>query len=356
MIVLGASYAGLAAAGQLAGRRVLLLDRKPIGTGQTSACATLLETIAAVNALEAVLQTHDTIHLHGYRRSITISMARHPFAVFDHALLCARLYARGDAEFRQEDVRALHGTEVTTNRGRYRAAVVIEARGWRGAPRRSQSWSTGFNFGIETPLPLGARGLHLYYHPRRWGAGYAWAFPAGQETRFGICWFDRAGKLEAPLRDFLGGLGLESGPHRHGGYFPWHRRAAVVDGRYAVGDAAGQCLALLGEGIRPAIYFGCAAGRCAARVLDGSSDPAEGLAAYRRFAAAHDAGFALFKMLQRALPHLPTILIESVLAWLTSEPWQSLAVERYARMFDVAALLAAPPEALVHSAAHIAGA
>jgi hypothetical protein len=55
------------------------------------------------------------------------------------------------------------------------------------------------------------------------------------------------------------------------------------------------------------------------------------------------------------LPRLPTTVIERVLAWLTTEPWQSLAVERYARMFDVAALLVAPPEAPVHSAARIAG-
>jgi flavin-dependent dehydrogenase len=341
-IMLGASYAGLAAAGELAGRRVLLLDRKPIGTGQTSACATLVETMAAVDASAALRQTHDTIQVHGLGRPISIDIAKHPFGVFDHATFCACLRARGDAEFRQEDVRSVAGTEVITNRGRYRAAVVIEARGWRGAPRSSRHDRSGYNLGIEAPLPLGARGLHLYVARKRWGAGYAWAFPAGEETRFGICWFDRVGKLEPQLNDFLAGLGLAPGQQRHGGYFPWRQRPTTHDGRYVVGDAAGQCLALLGEGIRPAIYFGIAAGRYAARVLDGALAPDDGVLAYRRFAATHDAGFRLFRLLQRVLPALPPTALAPLLRCINGEPLRLPALDGYARLFDVAALLGRP--------------
>ena len=348
-IVLGASYAGLAAAGELAGRRVLLLDRKPIGTGQTSACATLVETMLAVDAGESLLQAHDAIQVHGLGHPISIDISKHPFGVFDHATFCACLRARSDAEFRQEDVRAVvgsgQGTEVVTNQGRYRAAVVIEARGWRGAPRSSRHDRSGYNLGIEAPLPIGARGLHLYIARKRWGAGYAWAFPAGEETRFGICWFDQVGKLEPQLNDFLAGLGLQPGQQRHGGYFPWRQRPTTHDGRYVVGDAAGQCLALLGEGIRPAIYFGTAAGRYVARVLNGTLAPDEGVLAYRRFAATHDAGFRLFRLLQRVLPALPPTILAPWLRCVNGEPLRSIALDHYARLFDVAALLGVPQEA-----------
>lgn len=354
-IVLGASYAGLAAAGELTGRRVLLLDRKPIGTRQVSACATLVETLVAVGASESLLQAHDTIQVHGFGRPISIDISKHPFGVFDHARFCACLRARGDAEFRQEDVRGVRDSEVITNGGRYRAPIVIEARGWRGAPRGSRHDHSGYNLGIEAPLPIGARGLHLYVAGKRWGAGYAWAFPAGEETRFGICWFDRVGKLEAQLDDFLGGLGLQSGQHRHGGYFPWQQRPTTQDGRYVVGDAAGQCLGLLGEGIRPAVYFGIAGGRYAASVLDGALSPGQGLHAYRRFAAVHDAGFRLFRLLQRVLPALPPTILSPWLRFMTGEPQRSIALDRYARMFDVAALLAAPMEAPVQRGTYVAG-
>ena len=338
-IVLGANYAGLAAAGELAGRRVLLLDRKPIGTRQTSACATLVETMVATGTAGAMLQQHDTIHVHGYGPPISIDVSTHPFGVFDHAAFCAGLRARGDAEFRLEDVREVRGHAVTTNRGRYSAPVVIEARGWRGAPRRDQNDHAGYNLGIETPLPIGASGLHLYVNHKRWGAGYAWAFPAGEETRFGICWFDRVGKLEPQLDDFLGGLGLQSAPRRHGGYFPWQQRPTTLDGRYVVGDAAGQCLALMGEGIRPAVYVGIAAGRYAARVLGGALAPEQGLEAYRHFAATHDHAFRLFRLLQRAIPALHPRLVRAWLHFMNTDSRRVSTLDRYARLFDVAALL-----------------
>jgi len=51
VVTAGASFAGLAVAAQLRGKRVLLLDRKPIGTGQTSACGTLVCTVRALGLM-----------------------------------------------------------------------------------------------------------------------------------------------------------------------------------------------------------------------------------------------------------------------------------------------------------------
>lgn len=48
VIIAGASFAGLAVTAQLWGKRVLLLDRKPIGMGQTSARGTLVCTLQAL--------------------------------------------------------------------------------------------------------------------------------------------------------------------------------------------------------------------------------------------------------------------------------------------------------------------
>ena len=43
---------------------------------------------------------------------------------------------------------------------------------------------------------------------------------------------------------------------------------------FFVGDSAGHCLPLSGEGIRTAFYFGIAAGRELRAVLDGAEDAA----------------------------------------------------------------------------------
>ena len=55
---------------------------------------------------------------------------------------------------------------------------------------------------------------------------------------------------------------LESDAVRYqGNWFPHQLRPAVEDGVFFVGDSAGHCFPLSGEGIRTAFYFGIACGR-----------------------------------------------------------------------------------------------
>ena len=71
-IVVGASFGGLAAAMELAGSgRVLLIDRSPVGEGQTSACATPLSVLERLSAADSVEQIHNEILIHGPGRFVT---------------------------------------------------------------------------------------------------------------------------------------------------------------------------------------------------------------------------------------------------------------------------------------------
>ncbi len=56
-IIVGASFAGLTVAFRLRGN-VLIIDKKEIGTGQTSACSTLLNTLQALACTDSVLQAN----------------------------------------------------------------------------------------------------------------------------------------------------------------------------------------------------------------------------------------------------------------------------------------------------------
>lgn len=100
MIIAGASFAGLVVAAQLRGKRVLLLDNNPVGTGQTSAWGTLVVTLRALGLEAAILQVHDRLVFHTPGRTFVYPVAE-PFCTFDYAALCRLLRARGDAEFRQ---------------------------------------------------------------------------------------------------------------------------------------------------------------------------------------------------------------------------------------------------------------
>lgn len=60
VIITGASFGGLAVASRLrAGQRVLLLNRQPVGAGQTSACAAPLVALDRMAARDAIVQVHD---------------------------------------------------------------------------------------------------------------------------------------------------------------------------------------------------------------------------------------------------------------------------------------------------------
>src|SRR5690348_11552083 len=64
-IVVGASFAGLAAARALTGSgRVLLIDRQPIGAGQTSACAAPMPLLEWFGGGATVEQLHDVAVFH----------------------------------------------------------------------------------------------------------------------------------------------------------------------------------------------------------------------------------------------------------------------------------------------------
>jgi SAM-dependent methyltransferase len=78
VIIAGASFGGLAAANALVGKRVLLVDRKPIGAGQTSACGTLYGVIEALDLHDSLRQVHPTIVLHTPHLDLTYHLAFAP--------------------------------------------------------------------------------------------------------------------------------------------------------------------------------------------------------------------------------------------------------------------------------------
>src|SRR5918997_6498760 len=95
--IAGASFAGLATALQLSGR-VLVLDHRPVGEGQRSACGTTLAAIEALDARHTVQQVHRhlVLHLTPARGRPRVLRYRLPYAfcTFDYRALCRTLAER----------------------------------------------------------------------------------------------------------------------------------------------------------------------------------------------------------------------------------------------------------------------
>jgi flavin-dependent dehydrogenase len=306
-IIVGASFGGLAAAlGLATAGRVLLIDRDAIGANQTSACAAPLPVIERLGAMESVEQVHrfGVMHLPGgggHRFRL-----RHPFATFDYERFCRLLFERTGAELlRTTALRIGEGGAVVTSQGEFRARVIVDASG----PRRVLAASLpGFaaspdrSVGIELRLPGTGDGLHFWLHHEAMKDGYIWDFPAGDHRRVGVITYGAGGGLRRRLDHFLDGEGAAA--DRHGGMLPARMRDPVAGGVFLVGDAAGQCLPLTGEGIRPALVFGYAAGRLAARALAGELLLADALERYRSLVLASRFDYRVLGRLQRGIGRL----------------------------------------------------
>jgi flavin-dependent dehydrogenase len=309
-IVVGASFAGLAVARRLSGR-VLLLDRHEVGTVQTSACGTPLWVPRAFGVEDSVLQVHERLTLWTPGRRIIYDLSAVPFCTFDYARFCRGLLAQCRARFLRAGVQALEDGAVVTSEGRFRAPVVVDASGWRGTlvngagqapPARGVC-----SFGLETHTPLPGRDLSFWLDGRLIPRGLGWVFPVGSGSLVGLGSYVGVSKLRRRVERFARELGAVPSSF-HGTYFPNRLLRSTVGRIFAVGDAAGQCLPLTAEGIRPALYFGDECGRLVQQVLDGRLGLAEALARYRAVVDRYRRAYQVLAAAQWLAAHAPARL------------------------------------------------
>ena len=205
---------------------------------------------------------------------------------------------------------------VHTDRGDLTATHVVDALGWR------RMLAPGDN--VQPPEALVSRGLEV--HPDGGGTdldvwidrslirhGYAWSVPAAGEQRVGVGSYEPRDHVKEPTQAIARRLEVDAVRYQ-GNWFPHRLRPAVQDGVCFVGDSAGHCFPLSGEGIRTALYFGTACGRELRAAVAGERPRAEALARYAAFSASHRPAFELAYRLQWLIPRLPPRLLTRVLA------------------------------------------
>jgi len=338
VLIAGGSFAGLAVAAQLRGKRVLIVEPHAIGAVQTSACGTLLAVLEATGTMDSLQQVHDHIVLHLRSRSIVYALP-YPFCTFDYRIFCERLLAQSNTEILRASVLGHDDDQVYTTKGVFTAQILVDASGWRatlatggqqkGAPRRGKS------FGLETVIPVSGNGLHFYYDSGRIKPYHVgWLFPIGAFSRAGFASYQGRTRLNESLRDFVRVQFGQSPDGRHGGYFPYRRQPTTTGQVFRVGDAAGQCIPFTGEGIRPALYFGAAVGQLASCVLSGEMEEIEALRQYRRFVEDHRVIFGCMLVAQRAIPALPIGWIERLAGRVQRTDLLSPILRAYWNAFD----------------------
>jgi len=348
-VICGASFAGLAVARELRASRarVLVLDRYEIGEKQTSACCAPTEWLENLGLEGSIKQTFDSMVMHTMGAHIRWRLP-YTFSTFDYREICDLLWAQcGDAEFETAKIDGRDGDTVHTDRGDVRAALIVDALGWRrvlsnGEP--IQPPEATLSRGLEVHPHGSAPDLQLWVDPRYVPSGYGWNFPAGDELRIGIGAYDPRFHVKEPTNRLARDEGADTVRYQ-GNWIPHRIRRAMEDGVFFVGDSAGHCIPMSAEGIRTAFYFGIACGRELAAMLAGKQDRAAALAAYSEFAGAHEWKFEWMWWNQRAVRHLHGRPLDA-LARLSSRPrlthW---LFRKYLNLAPPAFALPAPPQA-----------
>ena len=311
VLICGASFAGLAVARELAGSGadVLLVDRYEIGERATSACAAPLPWLEAMGLTGAIRQELPCMGFHTPHGSVRYRLPW-SWAAFDYAELCRLLFEQCDARFEIATVSGRRGELVLTDRGELSAPLVVDALGWRRvlAQVGNQPPDAPLSRGLEVHPDGGDPDLDVWIERSLVRHGYGWSVPAGGEQRVGVGSYEPRDHVRDPTVDLARRLGRP--PVRYqGNWFPHRLRPAAQDGVFFVGDSAGHCFPLSGEGIRPAFYFGIACGRELRAVLRGRQSREDALRAYSAFSASHARAYGLALRLQWLIPRLPPRLL-----------------------------------------------
>jgi flavin-dependent dehydrogenase len=330
VLICGASFAGLAVARELAGcgASVLIVDRYELGERATSACAAPTPWLQALGVSDAIRQEIPAMRFTTPHGSVRYRLPW-SWSAFDYRHLCHLLYEQSRARFETATVKgrlpveatlAGQAVSVVTDRGVLKAPLVVDALGWRRVLGRS---------GYQPPAAPLSRGLEV--HPDGQGEdldvwierslvrrGYGWRVPAAGEARVGVASYAPSGHVRRPTDRLAERLDLEAVRYQ-GNWFPHRLRPAVEDSIFFVGDSAGHCFPLSGEGIRTAFYFGIACGRELTAVLEQRRSRAAALERYASFSARHARAFAIAGALQWTIPALPPRLLTSGLRLLARQ-------------------------------------
>ena len=344
VVIVGGSFGGLAVASQLRGS-TLIIDRQPIGAGQRSACATPLRVPRALGLEESVLQVHDRALFHFGQHTFELPGSE-PFCTFDYEAFCQGFYTRTDADFVRASVRAVRveGSErltVSSSAGEFSARYVVDASGCSAVAASSLDSrfqpGKGLGFGLETTVAHQDERLHLWMDRGLHAGRLGWLFPCGEHSRVGLASYTGNGVKGKRVADFA----LNFGPGAsslHGGNFPLELRSPVVGPLFLVGDAAGQCLPLTAEGIRPAIYFGQQCGALLQLVLDQRVTLAQAQSAYMGLQHSYRPNYRWLLWHQRWTTRLPAVLLAWVMKLAKVIGQSDRILRRYCAMMPIAAL------------------
>ncbi len=331
--IVGASFAGLSVASKLGGS-TLLIDRKDIGSHQTSACGTLVKTMEEIGCENSILQEFDTAAFHVGGREIDIPLYDR-YCTIDYKKFCRTLFRQSSADFVKASASGAKGGKIITDRGNFKARIIVDCSGWPAVLAKSvdENYVKGgmMSFGIETEVPFEDDKLRFFIDRKIIGNGAAWLFPAGKKSRFGVASYAGETNLMQNLRKFTDNHNVKMGKV-HGGYFCYSLKRPCVGNIFVAGCGAGQTLPLTGEGIRRSIIFGLKCGEIIQQVIDGETSLGSGMRVYENLVLKYRKRYKLLLKMQEMLPETSLWKIRLVARLLSFKPVEKYVQKMYEKI------------------------
>lgn len=331
-IIAGASFAGLAVASRINGN-VLLIDKKDIGLNEKSGCAAPYNLIKRLAGEEVIFQVFEKAIIHTASKKIDFGL-RNLYCTFDYKKFCELFFKKTGAEFVKARVDCFDNNRIITDKGEFQSDCIVDATGWRAVLASSLKNDfvdkSRLSFGVETILDFKLDEMHFCFRNnfKTIKDGYAWIFPIGEKARFGIGSYVRDPSLKKKLAVFLNEFGLKTGSV-HGGVFPHESREPVIGEIFMVGDSAGHCLPLTGEGIRTAIYFGEVCGDIIQEIIDDKITLDEGLNKYKSIVVSHRKYFNVLKGKQSNFANISDFWVTQLFRYTKLKPVYLYVMNKY---------------------------
>jgi flavin-dependent dehydrogenase len=336
VVVAGGSFAGLVVATTVGGR-VALVEKGEVGEGQTSACGTTLDVVQKLGLDECIEEVHEWGVMHT-RSGVHRFRLPYPFCTFDYRSFCRQLLERFDGDLIRASALRVEDGAVVTDRGPVAGRVLVDATGWRAVLARSVEpdfpAQSAITYGLEKAARgFSGQGLHFWFDPTVRADGYGWSFPAGPLARAGVLSYVAPEGVKDSTEVFLAREGM-AGSHYHGGFLTAGLRPATAGEVFLVGDSAGHCLPLTGEGIRPAVFFAQRLAGILDQDLSGVVSHSLALDMYRALQARYARRYRLLRQAQSVLRGWPDPPVGTFLAafsrgfmysWLCRKYWEVAA-------------------------------
>ena len=203
VLICGASFAGLAAARELKGRNVLIVDRYEIGERATSACAAPTPWLHAMGVQDAIRQEIPCMAFHtphGQRGSGSRGAGR----ASTTGRSASELYAQTDARFEIAKVEGRTGQHGPHRPRRPdRAADHRRARLEAGARRhaRPAARTRRYREASRSTRTASRHDLDVWIDRTLVRYGYAWSVPADGEQRIGVGSYEPTHHVKEPTKD-----------------------------------------------------------------------------------------------------------------------------------------------------------